>query len=912
MTTYKRIINLILAPIITVLLSTVITGCTDDQELSQSNYGYVQFKLYKAASYEENGATEEASRAAVDNLSDIQKMEVELLYNGTSITQTLVLNYYSAENAEFGMRSDKLQLLAGKYTIVGYRLLNKVDEQVSSHSLNRETEIIPGGLTVEDLTAEVNAMGQVRFSLIKDQVKSRVGEGEATYLFSDIDLVTVTVQNTFSQKTTTIEKIPVEYGLEYEENSSTEIDDNYYTKETAVTDSLIWLPAGTYRVTGYSTYREAGVKDYDLETQTGLVGQEFTVEDNKLTEGAQIPIKFDETAEYIKDYKALKEIWEALSGPNWKYVGEAYAAGCNWNFNKEIELWGMQPGVQLDEDGRVAYLSVAGFGANGVIPDAIGQLTALKYLALGTHDDKLGGQLASKIKANMSDKEIEEVRYHYANLFTRRDSREDLSEMLQDMINNDPSQEPIKKYARIDKKDVQVGLTTNNITAISKAVMRLTKLQYLFIANTPKELTADKVFTNLLDEEGSQYREMWKDEESSWSWSNFNDLTDMELYNCTGFTEIPEFVLHLPELQVLNLACNQTIEDMGAQWNRLITGSADRTNTADETTVASKIQMLYLGYNKVGAFPKSEALQKMKNLHMLDCTHSGVTKVNAFGKDVVLAELMLDYNEIKSIPENFCAFTNDVETLSFSNNQLTEIPNIFDASSIYVMGSVDFSYNKIAGDGVTNDAAFNGINASEINLSNNLLTEFPRDLFHKKSPITVFNVSGNQISEIKEGDIIGPESDRNENANYLSTIDLRFNKLSKLPDDFRATGIPYLKGIDLSYNRFSQVPSQPLNCSILQAIGIRHQRDENGARILRTWPTGITNCPSLMQLQIGSNDIRNVDEEMIPRLWIVEVKDNPNISMDVSSVCSYINAGMWMLIYDKTQNITGCDALGIE
>lgn len=914
MTKYKKIINLFLAPIITVLLCTVVTGCTDKEELNTGEYGYVQFRLYKSASYE-SGTTDAASRAngEIEQLEDIQKIEVELLYNETSITQTLVLNYYSAENAEFGMRSDKLKLLAGKYTIVGYKLLNKVDEQVGAYSLNSDFDVVSGGLTVKDLTANATAKGMVKFRLVKDWAQTRADE-QPTYIFSKISLVTVTVKNTFDQTTTKFEKIPVNYELEYEDKPSTEIDDQYYTKETAVADSIVWLPEGSYQVVEYTTYRESGVNDYELETQTNLTGKVFTVKDNQLTENAEVPVKLNETAEYIKDYKALYEIWKALNGQNWKYVGEAYTPGSNWNFNREMDMWGMQPGVELDENGRVASLTLAGFGADGVIPDAIGQLTELKILSLGTHDEKLGGHLFGKngISLNMSDEKLKEVRQSYANLYLKKDPREDLSELLQSSINNDPSQKPVKKSTRIDKKDVQVGVTTNNITAISKAVMRLTKLQFFFLANSP--VKAEDVFENFVDEEGSYYREMWEkeaqEEPQKWSWANFKDLTDMELYNCKNFTKIPDFVLELPELQVLNIACNKGIADMGAEWNRLITGNSNRENLAGETSAASKIQMLYLGYNNVGEFPPTENLKKMKNLHLLDCTNSGVTKVNAFGTDIVMVQVMLDYNEITEIPDNFCKFSNDVETLSFTNNKITKIPNIFDAKSIYIMGSVDFSNNEITG--VSDPDNFKGINASTISLANNKLSVFPKEIFWAESPVSTINLAGNSLTEIKEGDIVGKDGFRNKNANLLNTIDLRFNKLKSLPDDFRATGMPYLKGIDLSYNQFSEVPSQPLNCSELGAIGIRHQRDDKGARTLRTWPVGITACPSLYQLQIGSNDIRKVDEEMTSRLWIVEVKDNPNISMDVTSVCPYIMAGMWLLIYDKTQDIRGCDALGIE
>ena len=42
-----------------------------------------------------------------------------MLYDGNTIEQTLMLNSYSAENAEFGLRSDKLELLAGNYKLIG-------------------------------------------------------------------------------------------------------------------------------------------------------------------------------------------------------------------------------------------------------------------------------------------------------------------------------------------------------------------------------------------------------------------------------------------------------------------------------------------------------------------------------------------------------------------------------------------------------------------------------------------------------------------------------------------------------------------------------------------------------------------------------------------------------------------------
>ena len=53
-----------------------------------------------------------------------------MLYDGNTIEQTLMLNSYSAENAEFGLRSDKLELLAGNYKLIGYYLYDKLDNEI--------------------------------------------------------------------------------------------------------------------------------------------------------------------------------------------------------------------------------------------------------------------------------------------------------------------------------------------------------------------------------------------------------------------------------------------------------------------------------------------------------------------------------------------------------------------------------------------------------------------------------------------------------------------------------------------------------------------------------------------------------------------------------------------------------------
>ena len=900
-----KLYSIFFLPLIISLLTIVVaTGCSDDDEALQSQYGYVQFKLYKSTSFDKGTITRSVTDK-LESLSSAQKIMVVMTHNGTTVSQTLPLNAYNANNAEYGLRSDKLQLLAGTYKIIGYYLYDKLDKVLLAGPAGEDNEftVVSGGLQEQTLTVDAVSRGTVTFKLTKEGLSTRAA-GE--YLFSNIRFIDVTVMNTFTRVTTGLKGMKVTYEEDSKENQNPDnVNDKYMDIGVATCDSAVWLPAGTYQVVAYTTYSQSGSTKPELETQS-VRGEPFIVEDNKLTEDANVPIQLKETAEYIKDYKALKAIWEALDGKNWKYnsgIVDNTVHPSNWNFNKELDMWGDQPGVDLDANGRVTGLSLAGFGAKGRVPDAIGQLTELKTLAFGTHGETLSGRLfgEDKLAPDMTEEQKQRIRMHYKRMFLDYDPRLNMSELLQDGINRHPKLQPIKKDNRITLKDTQIGGLTNRITFISKAVQRLTKLQNLYLANSP--ITYDNIATDWEDAT-SEYAKQYADEELSWS--NLKDLTDVELYNCPKLTQIPEFVYDLPELQLLNVACNKGIsaDQLTADWKRL----------ADDEDTGPKVQILYLGYNNLEKFPESESLRKMVKLGLLDCVHNNVNHLEAFGTDVKLSDLMLSYNQIEEIPDEFCAFTDQVEGLGFSHNKLKYIPNIFNANSVYVMGSVDFSYNEIGSEGSNIKCSmdqYKGINASTVTLSYNKIKKFPTELFASGSPISTIDLSNNLMTSIPENSL-KPKNGNYKNTYLLTIIDLRFNKLTSLSDDFRATTLPYLSNMDVSYNCFSKFPTQPLNSSQLKAFGIRHQRDAEGNRILREWPTGITTCPSLIQLQIGSNDIRKVDEKLTPQLYILDIGDNPNISIDVTSVCPYIEAGMYVLIYDTTQDIRGCDALGIE
>ena len=323
MTTYNKIIKLFLAPIIAVLFCTAVTGCKDDEGLQGSEYGYVQFKLCKSTSAE----AQSASRTVTDRLerlADAKKIQVVLLHDGTTVSQTLLLNSYNDTNAEFGVRSDKLQLVAGVYRVVGYYLYDGVDELLytGGSGENSDFTVVSGGLHVQELSANAASRGMVKFQLEK-VLKSRATE--EGYLFSSIAEVDVQVKNMFTREVTAFEKLKVTYETGYEESvGGDNPDDKYKEIGKASCDSVVWLPAGTYQVISYSAYSRSGASRSELESQVVVNGESFVVADIRYDNVALSDVwQVDEV-----DKQRLQAVdMEPLSGRNRNHVPVA-AGSC--------------------------------------------------------------------------------------------------------------------------------------------------------------------------------------------------------------------------------------------------------------------------------------------------------------------------------------------------------------------------------------------------------------------------------------------------------------------------------------------------------------------------------------------------------------------------------------------------------
>ena len=145
----------------------------------------------------------------------------------------------------------------------------------------------------------------------------------------------------------------------------------------------------------------------------------------------------------------------------------------------------------------------------------------------------------------------------------------------------------------------------------------------------------------------------------------------------------------------------------------------------------------------------------VKKLGKLDCAYNKIKTIEkAFGRDVNLVQLSMDHNLIEELPRDengsFCGYA-DVESFSFAYNKLKKFPNIFSSQSVYVMSSVNFSFNEIDGFEGEEDGTFKGVNANTIAIGGNKLKKFPTILFKTNSQVSALGLNGNGIEEIPKG-----------------------------------------------------------------------------------------------------------------------------------------------------------------
>ena len=845
--------------LILALLSSVLlfTGCTDEAEpVSEPGYGYVQFHLFKKGSYTKAGDK-------LEYLRDAAKIRVTLRSQDNDIiTPVAVVEAVDKNLSEWGLQTAKIRLIAGKYTMTAYEIYDGLDNSVlvGSPSETVVLDVKPNGIVSEDIALNVVDRGWAKFRLVKDLseiVGTKAGkDGADEHPFYGIQSVDLTVKNKNTGEITEITNIEVTHKFVDGEKAA----DPDYVSGICVSDTLVALKGGTYTVTKFRTYFDYFRKVY--ETSTNVAENEFVVKDNQETD-ADVPVTLHTTSGHVQDALALREIWEALDGPNWRI---------KWEFNCDVDAWTANTGVQILGNGRVASLDLTGTGAKGAMPAAIAKLTELGKLTLGTigYNAAAGGTtVTTGRKLTYFTPEDHEADRRLT--IGTRDPRSRFSKELQQSfeIAGDPVKPSVKSLSERMPVMYKPEVNATDIVSLPDEINQLKNLEHITIAFSPiKTFPADM--------------------------SGLTALTDVEIFACTELTEFPKGLATCPKLTSLTYSfnVNTAVSSMEEGISAINNGPASKT-----------IQLLYFPNQRIDNMPDLSNIPRLSVLVIQGCGLKSFTA--PFSKDQFFVQFMASDNELTSLPRdekgNFLAYNAETEEVNFSGNKFTELPDIFDAKSAYQVGTVDFSKNQIAS--VEHGDAYRGIKAATFDISYNKLKELPVQLFGtSSSSISYLKIDGNGMEKISKEAIEGKYTYR------TTTISMAYNKLKSLPDEFDSLTFPYLSGIDMSYNRFDYFPYTAVNNQYLSVFIFRHQRDADGDRCMRTWPAGIGQAlAGLRALYLGSNDIRVVTDELSYMIYNLDIQDNPNISIDVSAVCSYIKSGWFNLMYSPGQDIRGCD-----
>ena len=906
----KKFLKIDILVALSVVLSAV--GCTTDKtvDLREHDYGYVQFKLYKEASYTPSTSSRADYEPFDIYLAEACKIEVNLTdVNNRAIRQTLVLSASNPTSAEFGLRSDKLKLLTGDYKLGNVVLFDAEDKVLARFvpSSKREFSIVAGGLTVHDVTVDVTARGHVRFTLVKDfsefeNIPTR-GERPSEYCFDEIKYVDIALKKVRNDATIgdpiVLENLKAEFSQHFDKEDNHGSEDGWKTS-SILCDTLILLEADTYRVVSYTTKSNKSTGILEVNDKPAL--SEFSIEDNKVTE-SNVKITLYEADEYIKDNYALYEIWKSLDGENWCYDGENYQRGVNWNFDKDVDLWCEQPGVQVHSNGRIARLDLSGFGFAGEMSPAIGQLTELMELYLGTHNDTnviydpsldFNRSYLERQRNRFDDQRAYLRSIHPAIQMSEPCARALMEKGLtspaislyeagakeSDIIDKRSGTQTIRKY------DMNHGVLKNGLISLPKEIGNLKKLEVLNIANSPIETIPDEI-------------------------AQLESLNSLEIYNCPNMTSFPMAIADLPALGSVNISNNKqwSSEEINKGFTALARGASRKS-----------IEILYARENNLTKLTKemfgagaTENEGGLEKIGLLDLAFNKISEVEALGKNVAFTQLYLDNNQISYIPHDaegyFCGY-DDVENFSVNYNKLTMVPNIFNANSTFAMNAVSFAGNQIGINGIicegedkSGKEAYKGIKTKTLTLSMNPLKRYPKALADSNSSFEYIIASACQIEKIEKGCFSHEKA-----VNHMS-FDLSYNYLKELSDDFHAGNMPYLYGVDLSFNSFEEFPFNPLDVAGLTVLAVRSQRNAKGERCLREWPQGIYQHVGLRGLYLGSNDLHEVDDTISTLCYYLDISDNPNIVFDASDICYAWQVGAYILYYDKTQKILNCDAM---
>ncbi|MEM7334211.1 MAG: COR domain-containing protein [Chloroflexota bacterium] len=358
----------------------------------------------------------------------------------------------------------------------------------------------------------------------------------------------------------------------------------------------------------------------------------------------------------------------------------------------------------------------------------------------------------------------------------------------------------------------------------------------------------------------------------------------LEELNLSGLylTEVPEAILELPQLKVLNLGHNGELsrsnyltelpawmaqlthlQSIDLSYNRL-------TELPNWMTQFTNLQSLNLTRNKLLQLPSWIAqfsnlktlnisfiglsqlpdwLTQLKNLQFLDISSNGFTQLPDWLATLsTLQSLNISKNSHLTNLPNRLAQLGNLQTLSISHIELTTLPDWI--AELSNLKSLDISYNKLIQ--LPEWPKTQLSNLQSLNLERNTLAELP-DWISTLRNLLSLDISSNQLTQLPSWIVqldqlqtlrIGSNKiihlpDWMAQLTNLQTLNINSNNLTQLPNWM--VQLTNLKFLNLNRNTISQLPNWMAQLTALQELGVSF----NNLTQLPDWMTELKNLQSL-------------------------------------------------------------------
>ncbi|XP_067135342.1 leucine-rich repeat-containing protein 40-like [Centruroides vittatus] len=302
---------------------------------------------------------------------------------------------------------------------------------------------------------------------------------------------------------------------------------------------------------------------------------------------------------------------------------------------------------------------------------------------------------------------------------------------------------------------------------------------------------------NTLTLEENKSLSLSMDETDGDRWWDQVDLTKLNLSSNSLISLSPDIKI-LTALKVLDLHDNQLV------------------SLPDTLGDLIHLVKLNLSHNRLESLPYS--VFELKELQFLSLQHNQLPELSDDISNLsLLEELDISYNKLKTIPPAI-GFLSRVMVFNLSNNCLTSLP--LEIGDMTAIRRLELTNNNLA---VLPETIGNLLHLEQLYVQHNDLAYLP--LFSNCNNLKELHVGHNKITEIP--------SDVLETLLNVRTLDLRSNKISKIPDEI--TWLQSLERFDLTNNNLSGLP---------YTLGI---------------------LPHLKSLSIEGNSMRSIRRDIIQR-----------------------------------------------